>query len=157
MAAEGGCLEDVFVDAETAEKVAAATSTVQALEEAEETLKAAGCLKEAQDCRRRRGVVQKRMRELAREDDGLLLALAAQRDHEAAQQAKRRRWKEAGVAERDDEKLDPFAVGPPKQTPDRYLLEPARAVAYARRETLRARMRAGTARNETIPWSGPYL
>ena len=98
VAAEGGCLEHVFVDAETAEKVAASASTVQALEEAEETLKAAGCLKEAQDCRRRRGVVQKRMRELAREDDGLLLALAAQRDHEAAQQAKRRRLVEEANA-----------------------------------------------------------
>ena len=98
VAAEGGCLEHVFVDAETAEKVAASASTVQALEEAEETLKAAGCLKEAQDCRRRRGVVQKRMRELAREDDGLLLALAAQRDHDAAQQAKRRRLVEEANA-----------------------------------------------------------
>ena len=40
VAAEGGCLEHVFVDAETAEKVAASASTVQALEEAEEALRA---------------------------------------------------------------------------------------------------------------------
>ena len=98
VAADGGCLEDVFVDAETAEKVVAAASTVQALEEAEETLRAAGCLKEAQDCRHRRGLTQKRMRELAREDDGLLLALTAQRSHEEAQQAKRRRLVEEANA-----------------------------------------------------------
>ena len=81
----------VDVDAQTAEQVAAAAATIGALEEAESVFRAAGCLKEAQDCRYNRGRAVKRMRELAREDEGLLQALNAQRAHEEAEQAKRRR------------------------------------------------------------------
>ena len=82
---------DVLVDAETAEQVAVAAETISALCEAEEVLRSAGCLKEAQDCRYRKSRTLKRMRELAREDEGLLQALTAQRAHEVAEQAKRRR------------------------------------------------------------------
>ena len=81
----------VDVDAQTAEQVAAAAATIGALEEAESVFRAAGCLKEAQDCRYNRGRAVKRMRELAREDEGLLQALNAQRAHEEAEQGKRRR------------------------------------------------------------------
>jgi hypothetical protein len=88
---EGRRLQDVSVDAGTADKVAQATSTVQALEDAEKVLREAGCMKEAQGCRCRMGVTLKRARELAREDDGPLEALNAQRAHDEAQQAKQRR------------------------------------------------------------------
>ena len=98
VAAHGGDLSDVAcvvdgveVDAHTAEQVAAAGATVAALEEAEGVLRAAGCLKEAQDCRYQKGRVIKRMRELSREDEGLLKALNDQRAHDEAEQSKRRR------------------------------------------------------------------
>ena len=86
------CVVDgVEVDAHTAEQVAAAGATIAALEEAEGVLKKAGCLKEAQDCRFQRNRAMKRMRELSREDEGLLKALNDQRAHEEAEQSKRRR------------------------------------------------------------------
>ena len=98
VAADGEDLSDracvvhgVEVDAETAEQVAAAGATIAALEEAETLLREAGCVKEAQDCRYNKGRAIKRMRELSREDEGLLEALNAQRAHEQAEQAKRRR------------------------------------------------------------------
>eukprot|EP00959_Pyramimonas_sp_CCMP1952_P278529 5823607-Pyramimonas_sp.AAC.1 len=45
----------------------------------------------AQDCRQQHHEQKKRLRELAREDNGILRALTAQRDHEAAVLANKRR------------------------------------------------------------------
>lgn len=82
---------DCVVDAEAAEQVAVATSLAETLREAEDMLRQVGMEKLAQDCRQQRHKQKKRLRELAREDNEVLRALTAQRDHEAAVVAKKRR------------------------------------------------------------------
>ena len=84
-------VDSVAVDAQTAEQVAVATSVAETLREVEEMLRNVGMEKMAQHCRAAQHKQKKRLRELAREDDDLLRALTAQRDHEAAVAAKRRR------------------------------------------------------------------
>ena len=77
--------------AHAAEQVAVTVSLQETLKEAETMLRQVGMEKLAMNCRQEQHKQHKRMRELSREDDGLLRALIAQRDHEAAVAAKRRR------------------------------------------------------------------
>ena len=82
---------DCAVDAEAAEQVAVATTLTDTLREVEDMLRNVGMQKLAQDCREQQHKQKKRLRELAGEDKGVLRALTAQRDHDAAVAAKRRR------------------------------------------------------------------
>ena len=84
-------MDSVVVDAHTAEQVEVATSVADTLREVEGMLRHVGMEKMAQYCRAEQHKQKKRLRELAREDDDLLRALTAQRDHDAAVAAKRRR------------------------------------------------------------------
>ena len=63
----------------------------ETLAEVEDMLRRVGMEKLAQNCRQQQRQQKKRLRELAREGAEVLRALTAQRDHEAAVAAKRRR------------------------------------------------------------------
>eukprot|EP00959_Pyramimonas_sp_CCMP1952_P274880 5746266-Pyramimonas_sp.AAC.1 len=76
-----GC---VVVDAHAAEQVEVATFLADTLRQVEGMLRNVGMEKMAQQRRAEQHKQNKRLRELAREDDHLLRALIAQRDHDAA-------------------------------------------------------------------------